>query len=362
MSMYVLGLDIGGANIKIADADGNTAATAFPMWTDYQKLSIHLTEMCDDVFRIPDMVALTMTAELADCFETKQEGVEFVIDAVQQAFPGVPLRVWLTTGEFAEPDDARQLAVLVSAANWHALATWVGRAAPSGPSILLDVGSTTTDIIPIYNGRPVPAGLTDLERMLSGELVYSGIGRTPVFAIARTVPYRDRMCPVAAEAFATIADAMLILEMLQEDEIACDTADGRGFTRECAARRLAHAICCDTTELRTGDILAIAESVVDQAVWRSVEALTSVYERLQSLIQEENHGGTQDGLPTIILSGSGAFFADFIVAEFGLEKFATRMSLPEMFHRPVSGLACAFAVARLAYDRCRDDLLDVSPF
>lgn len=362
MSMYVIGLDIGGANIKTADADGNSAATAFPMWTDYAQLSACLTDLCADVYRAPDMVALTMTAELADCFETKQDGVEFVIDAVQQAFPGVPVRVWLTTGEFAEPHDARELASLVAAANWHALATWVGRSVPTGPAILLDVGSTTTDIIPLLNGRPASTGLSDVERLLSGELVYSGIGRTPVFAITQAVPFRDQMCPVAAEAFATIADAMLILDMLQPDESACDTADGRPFTRECSLRRLAHTICCDATELEEHDLHAIAEHVVDQSIARSVEALNRVYESLMILAAEEASDGDHTEQPTIILSGSGAFFADFIVAEFGLEKFGTRMALPEMFHRPVSESACAFAVARLAYDRCRDDLLDVSLF
>lgn len=358
MSMHILGLDIGGANIKLSDADGNTSAVAFAMWTDYEQLSTTLKAHAAE-FDTPDMIALTMTAELADCFESKQQGVDFVIDAVENAFHGIPVRVWLTTGEFAEPDDARELASLVAAANWHALATWIGRAVPAGPAILIDVGSTTTDIIPLIDGRPVPTGLTDMERLISGELVYSGVGRTPACAIVQSVPLRDQPCPVAAESFATIADALLVCEMLDEDPMATDTADGRAFTRPYSLNRLAHLLCCDATELTEGELFLVAETIVDQAIANSVDAMTRVYDGLCQLHSNENTGVES---PAILLSGSGAFFADFVVGEFGVERFSDRMYLPEMFHKAVSESACAFAVARLAHDRCRDDLLQVSAF
>ena len=42
---------------------------------------------------------------------------------------------------------------------------------PTGNSILIDIGTTTSDIIPLTDGRPVPYGLTDRQRLESGELV-----------------------------------------------------------------------------------------------------------------------------------------------------------------------------------------------
>jgi uncharacterized hydantoinase/oxoprolinase family protein len=106
-----------------------------------------------------------MTAELADCFQTKAEGVQFIIEAVQDVFAKSMIRVWLTSGEFAEAADAIELPQLAGASNWHALATWAGRAVPFGPAVLIDIGSTTTDIIPLIDGLPVPEGRTDLERL-----------------------------------------------------------------------------------------------------------------------------------------------------------------------------------------------------
>ena len=48
-----------------------------------------------------------MTAELSQLFRTKREGVGFVLDAMQQAFPGDPIKVYTVSGAFIEPDEAR---------------------------------------------------------------------------------------------------------------------------------------------------------------------------------------------------------------------------------------------------------------
>lgn len=106
---------------------------AFAIWQNKQGLLQQLQQLPLLAGTRPDIVALTMTAELADCFETKAEGVEFIIRTVADAFPDSVLRVWMTSGEFADPGDAIELPQLVAAANWHALATWAGRAVPSEP-------------------------------------------------------------------------------------------------------------------------------------------------------------------------------------------------------------------------------------
>lgn len=361
--MQVLGFDIGGANIKASDADGRTSSVVFPMWTQYLQLPDALTSLAAEICPKPDMVAATMTAELADCFVTKAEGVEYVIGALEQAFPNVPIRIWMTSGEFAEPDDARELPMLIAAANWHALATWAGRAVPDGPAVLFDVGSTTTDVIPILDGFPVPRGRNDLDRLMNGELVYSGASRTPVCAVVSFVPLRKKRCPVAAEVFATMADVMLVAGLQEEDETNTDTADGRPFTRAASLNRLAHMVCCDSTELSELELQQIAEHILHEQRQQLCNALQTVLATLSDAMQKApGRSAKTSDKPVVMFSGSGAQIAREAIELLGDSGFSTQMYLPEMFSRPISESASAFAVARLCHDRCRDDLLQESVF
>ena len=134
-----------------------------------------------------------MTGELCDCFATKRDGVRRILAEVEKAFPAIPIGVWSTNGQFVTAEGARQNLLSVAAANWHALATMVGPIEHAGRNVtrklLIDIGSTTTDIIPIIKGKPATKGLTDPERLRSKELVYTGTRRTPVCAVASR---RDR--------------------------------------------------------------------------------------------------------------------------------------------------------------------------
>jgi (4-(4-[2-(gamma-L-glutamylamino)ethyl]phenoxymethyl)furan-2-yl)methanamine synthase len=364
--MRVLGLDVGGANIKVSDADGRTTAVPFAMWKQKEKLPSLLSALSEEHFsadrNAPDMVALTLTAELADCFQSKTEGVEFVIRSVEESFPSVPLRVWLTSGEFAGPDDARGLPTLVAAANWHALATWAGRAVPDGPALLMDMGSTTTDIIPLLDGLPVPAGLNDRDRLLSGELVYTGAVRTPVCAIVDSVPFRGESCPVAAEVFATIVDAYIVAGIVGENVDDTNTADGRPLTLRCSQNRLAHMVCCDSTELTDMDLEAIAQHIVDVQCDQLQKSVLQVLKHLATAMETDQQRCLGIEKPTVIVSGGGASLVERLLRHTEAYSFADRLTLSDMFHHPISESACAFAVARLAHDRCRDDLLEVTAF
>src|SRR4030095_15002559 len=208
-ALAILGWDVGGANIKVArlHVDGPRAHAvlehAFPLWREHDRLPSVLAELAD-AGGCPPAIAVTMTAELADCFATKRDGVAFVVGAFQTAFPGSTIWVYGVDGRFRSVDEARDQPHDVAAANWMAGATLVARANPD--ALFLDVGSTTADIIPIIGGRVVAAGCTDTSRLRSGELVYTGCLRTPVCAIVRLVPLHGERCRVAAEHFAVAAD------------------------------------------------------------------------------------------------------------------------------------------------------------
>jgi len=336
--VHVVGLDIGGANIKAADNDRKVAARHFEIWKGPERLPEVLEEMLND-FAPWDALAVTMTAELADCFQTKSDGVDCVLQGVQRSSGGTPVFVWQTGAEFVGTDVAREIPLLVAAANWHALATWVGRMVTSPAALLIDIGSTTTDLIPLQKGVPVPQGFTDRERLQSGELVYSGVRRTPLCAIAHSVPFRDGYCPLAAEVFATTGDVYLCLRMIEQDSTDRDTANGRPATISDAHDRLARSICCDRTEFDADDAGMLARFLADVQRQRIVGALDRVLKTLEAPCGE------------VVVSGSGGFLAERIVREHPALSGAEVVLLSEVFDDGHSESACAMAVAQLGAER-----------
>ena len=286
----VLGWDIGGVNTKAAlvetPANGlgdiRSASEAYELLRDPEALGPTLLGLARRLnARTIEAHALTMTAELSQLFRTKREGVGFVIDAVQHAFPGDPIKVYTVGGAFIEPDEARLRPLEVAASNWTATATLV--ATFEADVLLIDTGSTTTDIIPIVGGRVRATGLTDPDRLLSGELVYTGAIRTPVEALLQEVPLSGGVAGVSAEGFALIGDALLWLGKIESAAYSAPTPDGRPATAEFAGERLARVVCADREMLDDSAISGIANAIVESQIVRIVSGVRQVHARWPTL-------------------------------------------------------------------------------
>ncbi len=332
---HVIGLDIGGANLKVAHSDGHCRSRAFPLWKQPEKLAEAIREIIDGWLPC-QALAITMTGELADCFSTKAEGVARILDSVEEVAGLCGPVLWQTAGEFVPIDVAREFWQLTAASNWHALATFVGRAAQEDGALLIDIGSTTTDIIPLEHGRPVSVGMNDRERLESGELVYCGVRRTPLCALASEIRFRGQSTRLAAEFFATTEDVYLLLGDLAEDPTNTETANGRPATREAAYDRLVRMLCCDRNEVSMEEAIDLARQFAEQQEQRILTAIQQVLER--------------QALPcrSVILSGSGSFFAERLANRHPQLKLATPLKLSTMFSPDIAEAACAFAVARMA--------------
>ncbi len=335
--MQALGWDIGGANLKASNGATQSIELRFPLWKQPEELASALTSLADQFDR-PDLWAVTMTGELADCFRTKREGVQRILESLRAAAGEIPLAIWTTTGEFVPASEAAEWPLLTAASNWLALATWVGRIAPEGGALLVDTGSTTTDVIPLVNGFPDPQGRTDLERLLASELVYTGWNRTPVAAISPTVEFRGQACPLAAELFATAAD----IHLLARDEHSMgdfDTANAGPATRDGAHDRLARMLCADREELTLEEVAAMARQLSNIQTRQIAAAINRVLDR-------------QPGLCTAaVVSGSGEFLAREALQHSRLPESVPVHSLTGMLGPAHAAAACAYAIARLAAER-----------
>ena len=278
-STPVLGWDIGGVNTKAVRWPELLVRSApYEIQRDPAVLVPTLRGLAAELGWAPEWPhAVTMTAELSQAFRTKREGVGFVLGAVEQAFPGAEVLVYSVGGEFLSPSEARRRPLEVAASNWAATARLVARALPD--CLLVDIGTTSTDIIPVAGGQVVAAGWTDPDRLASGELVYTGALRTPAEAVAATVPLRGRPCAVSADGFALIGDAHLWAGRLRREDYSVAAPDGRPATREFAGERLARVVCADREMLDEAGIDAIAAALAEAQLGTVARAIGQVCRR-----------------------------------------------------------------------------------
>jgi (4-(4-[2-(gamma-L-glutamylamino)ethyl]phenoxymethyl)furan-2-yl)methanamine synthase len=308
----IVGWDIGGVNTKAVlvelEPDGLSAARAtsepLEMERDSALLLPTLRRLTAALGAAPVAHAVTMTAELSQAFRTKREGVGFVLDALGEAFPGPPVKVYTVDGRFLDPAEARERPLEVAAANWAATARFVGR--ELSDCLLVDIGTTSTDIIPITGGEPAAVGRTDPERLVSGELVYTGALRTPVEAVARTVPLWGGHCPLAAERFALMGDVYLWVGGLDSADYSVTPPDGRPATREFAGERLARAVCADAEMLDEDAVGTIARALAEAQLEAVIAGMRRVMAR-------------HPRLGTAVVAGLGDFIAAEAVRRMGLE-------------------------------------------
>jgi len=221
----------------------------------------------------------------------------------------------------------------VAAANWAATGWMVSKFARE--CILVDVGSTTTSIIPVIEGEVSAVGKTDLEKLMDGELVYTGSLRTNVAAIVNAIPIRGGLTRVSSELFAQSGDVHLVLGNIKEDEYTVETADGRGKTRAAALARLARVVCADTEMLTEEQIVKIAMYIYEKQEDQVAEALKQVYNSIETSVKANEI--------QVIVTGLGRnFLAKEAAKKVGFEKI---VDLNELVGTDIATVSTAVGVA-----------------
>ncbi len=238
------------------------------------------------------------------------------------------------TGELISAAQVLTDPTLVAAANWRATAEWCAAEGFLRDGLLVDIGSTTTDIIPVTAGRPTPRGLTDTQRLICRELVYTGVARTPICALATELPVGDRFCPVAAEFFATTADVYYLLGESSID-LTIATADGRPLDAVNCVARLARCIGADSSTFSLADAQCAASNLRELQINRIAQAI----EQISHALPRE-----------LLICGQGEFLAAEIAARAQSPARILSSLLPQS-DSPLSRCAPAYAVARLAAKR-----------
>ncbi|GAP37723.1 hydantoinase/oxoprolinase family protein [Piscinibacter sakaiensis] len=346
-----IGWDIGGAHAKACRV-GTGAAGGPPRVRDIVQWPCALWQGQDRLAAVfeaararwPDLPALrqaaTMTGEMVDYFPDRAEGTARLAAQLAGALgPGLRLYAGLhdagpkgAGGHDADPNsagshraepppggtpaarwcDAAQAArdwAPVASANWAATAQWA--AAAFGDGLLVDIGSTTTDLIALRGGRLAdarPRG--DAARLAGGELVYQGVVRTPLCALGQQLPFRGGLTGVMNEWFATSADVHRLLGGLDPAHDQQPTADGAGKDEAATCRRLARMVGCDAADADAATWRALAR------VWRDRQrdAIAEALRRVAARAAQEA------GLPAdapLVAAGCGEFLVPALAEAVG---------------------------------------------
>lgn len=244
MKAMTIGWDIGGAHLKVAllDEQGdllNVLQLPCKLWLGLDQLE-NAIETALQTFKIAPAEAthaVTMTGELVDLFANRHEGVMEISTSATKSL-GKDTLFYAANGGFVTLERVSKLTGQIASTNWHASASAL--AMQVNDALLIDIGSTTTDIVAIAAGKVVDNGLSDAARMQADTLVYTGVVRTPVMVLAQKLFVDNVVTNVAAECFATMADVYRLTGELKKDD--AETADGKGKTTLESARRLARMV------------------------------------------------------------------------------------------------------------------------
>ncbi len=249
MVEVILGWDIGGAHLKASmmDVSGKILAVTqhpCPLWKGLNELGIAMDAIMEAIPEKPLLHAVTMTGELVDLFSSREQGVTAIVEYIVDRFGHENISLFAGNKGFVLPGKlSRESANDIASANWLASATVAARKINTG--LFVDIGSTTTDIIVCCDSTVQMLGTSDFERLINGEMVYTGIIRTPVMSVSQEVDFNGHRVGLMAEYFATMADVYRLTGELNEahDQMAC--ADEGEKTDAGSGRRLARMIGCD---------------------------------------------------------------------------------------------------------------------
>lgn len=351
----ILGLDIGGVNTKAAlikiqheqIVDSFSFIEYFPFWEKtlndipkmLKKIVANVVGKNNYKLKEIDYISVTITAELSDAFQTKKEGILTILTSLSKVFDKKRMFFITNYNEFIDFEKAKSEFSAIAAANWVSTSLFLGNYVPK--CILIDAGSNTIDVIPIFNSVPVANGKDDISRLMNHELIYTGGLRATIPSITHFVPYKGKNIRISFEKFALISDVHRILGNITQDEYTNDTADNRSKSLENCYARLARIICMDIDTIKREDLKLIAKYIYEKQIGIVLDEIKSFIEIHRKFVNQfENK-------PLFVITGlSAKFLVRKSLEKLGYDNIKT---LEDITNIPDHITSSAFGVAGALY-------------
>jgi probable H4MPT-linked C1 transfer pathway protein len=354
----ILGLDIGGANIKAVKTTPTPSRQSVnlsgvfrkynPLWLrGVESLRLLLETIKKEFSLKPEdyYVGVTMTAELSDAFKTKHEGVNTIREIVEEVYRDAKAVYYVSTDmELVDSSEASRSYLKIAAANWAASAWLLQHKCfdwDLHDVIFIDIGSTTTTIIPMVDCNVKVRGYTDPEKMVCGELVYTGVLRGNVATLVDKIPYKGFYARVSSERFSLMGDVHLLLGHISSGDYTTETADGRGTSLEEAVQRIARVPCADSGMVSFEEAVEMARYIYERQVFAVFEALMQVRSWLASQ-------GVRLDKFSAITAGLGEFLAAEASRRAGFRRI---VSINELVGEKVASVLPSYASALMVFNK-----------
>ncbi len=339
MSISYIGWDVGGAHLKVAQLSADVSVSVVrqlpcPLWKGMSNLRQAVSKILRLTGNGRVRHAVTMSGEMADCFPDRDVGVQAILSCLCEHL-GSEFAVYSCRSGLLDRNEAVKRTVEVASANWHATGSTLAVKLHSG--LLVDIGSTTTDIVPFAGSKVVAAAENDRQRLVRGELLYTGVVRTSLLSLADSCLFMGDRMPMVAEDFATMSDVWRILGDLPVTADQFPSCDGAPKTKSGSARRLARMFAQDYD----GDFQK----------WHTVASFFAQVQKhriKQAILALLSRPGIAKDAP-IVGAGTGRFLLRCVAREIGRAylEFSDCVSAGRLQSETTSEHASAVAVALL---------------
>jgi probable H4MPT-linked C1 transfer pathway protein len=297
----IIGWDIGGAHLKGAVLRRNAVDDVAQWPCELWRGLTHLDHAFGEATRRWPFLhradhAITMTGEMTDLFEHREAGVSAIAARAVERL-GNRTTFYAGAKSFVDASARQKVWRNVASANWIATASVVADAVDEG--VVLDVGSTTTDIVVIRDGKVTAEGSDDASRLATRELVYVGVVRTPLCALASRVAFGSREYNVMNEFFATAADVFRLTGELRAEHDQAAAADDGSKDPAATIRRLARMIGLDARDAKPDAWIAFARA------WRA-----ALVNRIRENLEAKLEASQLRPDAVVVGAGCGSFVAE----------------------------------------------------
>jgi (4-(4-[2-(gamma-L-glutamylamino)ethyl]phenoxymethyl)furan-2-yl)methanamine synthase len=335
----LIGWDIGGAHLKAVSLDQHgdiirCIQLTCPLWQGLQ----HLEQAADQILAGSQAThhAITMTGELVDLFSSRAEGVMAIANVMARKLENKQVYFFAGGQGFVALNDCKNNIENIASMNWYA--TGLFAASKVEQALLIDIGSTTTDMMIVSGGKVAAQGHNDFARMANDELVYTGLVRTPLMALAQKIIFEENEVGVMAEYFATTADVYRVLGELPEAADQQPAADNGDKTPQASARRLARMIGRDVESASQDEWKNLAQQFADKQL-----------QQLQNACERQLARGLLDASAPLIGAGCASFLVQKIAQQLGRDyiDFSSFLDKKTQYKQIVNTCAPACSVAAL---------------